>query len=51
MTTILEDIFSTHFNVKTKIYVVVKISIKISMMVMQGVESSARDKRKVCRAK
>ena len=30
---------------------IVKIWIRISMMVMKGVESSSRAKRKVCRAK
>ena len=38
MTTSLEDIFLTHFNVKTKIHLVVKICIRISMMIMKGVE-------------
>ena len=43
--------FLTHFNVKTKIHIVVKICIRISMMIRKGLESSSRDKRKVCRAK
>ena len=51
MTTILKDIFLTHFNVKTKINIVVKICIRINIMVMKGVESVSRAKRKVRRAK
>ena len=51
MTTILEDIFLTHFNVKTKIHIVVKICIRINIMIIKGVESSSRAKRKVRRVK
>ena len=47
----LKKYFLTHFNVKTKIHIVVKICIRISMMVMKGAESSSRAKKKVCRAK
>ena len=44
MTTILEGIFFTHYNVTIKIHMVVKIC--ISMMVMRDMESSSRAKRK-----
>ena len=43
--------FLTHCNVKTKIHIVFKICIRMSMIVMKGVESSSRAKRKICRAK
>ena len=38
--------FLTHFNVKAKDHIVVKICIRITMMVMKGVESSSRAKIK-----
>ena len=46
-----ERYFLTHFNVKTKVHIVVKICIRITTMVMKGVKSSSRAKRKVCPAK
>ena len=38
--------FLTHFNVKTKVRIVVKICIRIRVMAMKGVESSSRAKKK-----
>ena len=38
--------FLTHFNVKTKVYIVVIICIRITTIVIKDVESSSRAKRK-----
>ena len=62
MLRVLESDFLKHFNVKTKVHIVVKICIKIIMTVMKDVERAkygmawhgkykSRAKRKVCRAK